>query len=283
MDLAPCIGDIARLLLGTPNEALSTRTQWRCANNSSIAVEVAGPCWAMTAGDDLDRGNPRFAIVCPAYVIGKGLPARALEMLMVIAEARCNSTGKTIPLSHRQIAYRLDMHFKNVPRCLGGQLAVGALEVLSRGTGPGGPSIYRVVGTIVDRRATVFNSEDGSTRLARATVLNAEDNSVRKKESSVPVSNETAPDGTSDLANEVVDLGVRILTRQSIPEGQARTLAGECRSQLGNAATLDLLLSVARDLDRTHLRRRRARCAAASWIGSSSSTSDEPATRSAAR
>jgi hypothetical protein len=216
----------------------------------------------MTAVNGLDRGNQRFAIVCPAYVIGKGLPARALEMLMVIAEARCDSTGKTIPLSHRQIADRLDMDFQNVPRCLRRLLAVGALEVLSRGAGPGAASVYRVVGTIVDRHATVINADYGTTGLASATVINAdygtvinahdgtvitpENTTVRKKRSSISVSNETAPNGASDLTKEMFDAAVRILTGNGIPERKARSLIGKCRSQLGNAGALDLLLSVAK-------------------------------------
>jgi hypothetical protein len=214
-------------------------------------------------GNGNDRGNHRFAIVCPAYVIGKGLPARALEMLMIIAEARCDSTGKTIPLSHGQIADRLDIDFRNVPRYLGRLLAVGALEVLSRGTGPGAPSVYRVIGTTVYRRTTVISPDDGSTYRARATVINAddgtvispddgavinpEDHSVRKKRSRIPVSNETAPNGAlNDFTKEVFDAAVRILTRDGISERNARSLIGKCRLQLDNAGVLDLLLSVAK-------------------------------------
>jgi len=41
-DLSGCIGDIARKLLGPPNETLSTRAQLRFGNNGSVAVEIAG-------------------------------------------------------------------------------------------------------------------------------------------------------------------------------------------------------------------------------------------------
>jgi predicted P-loop ATPase len=41
-DLSGRIGDIARKLLGPPNDALSTRAQLRFGNNGSVAVEIAG-------------------------------------------------------------------------------------------------------------------------------------------------------------------------------------------------------------------------------------------------
>jgi hypothetical protein len=42
-DLAPHIGDIARIVLGEPNRKHSTRTQLRYGRNGSVAVEIAGP------------------------------------------------------------------------------------------------------------------------------------------------------------------------------------------------------------------------------------------------
>ena len=43
IDLAPCIGEIARRLLGEPNRELSTQAQLRFGTNGSVAVEIAGP------------------------------------------------------------------------------------------------------------------------------------------------------------------------------------------------------------------------------------------------
>lgn len=42
IDFSSYIGDVARRLLGEPNRALSTRTQWRYGSHGSMAVEVAG-------------------------------------------------------------------------------------------------------------------------------------------------------------------------------------------------------------------------------------------------
>jgi len=43
IDLAPCIGDIARRLPGEPSRELSTQAQLRFGSNGSVAVEIAGP------------------------------------------------------------------------------------------------------------------------------------------------------------------------------------------------------------------------------------------------
>ena len=42
-DLSDRIGDIARRLLGLPNEHLSSREQLRFGTNGSVAVDIAGP------------------------------------------------------------------------------------------------------------------------------------------------------------------------------------------------------------------------------------------------
>lgn len=52
-NLSDRIGEIATLLLGQPNERLSTRTQLRFGNNGSVAVEIGGP----KAGTWFDHEN----------------------------------------------------------------------------------------------------------------------------------------------------------------------------------------------------------------------------------
>jgi hypothetical protein len=43
MTLSDQIGEIARRILGQPNERLSTRTTLRFGTNGSVAVEISGP------------------------------------------------------------------------------------------------------------------------------------------------------------------------------------------------------------------------------------------------
>src|SRR5947199_9823462 len=67
-DLSGHIGDIARLLLGEPNKALSTRTQWRYGNHGSIAVEIAGPKRGEWYDHETNRGGGPWEML---YLIGE--------------------------------------------------------------------------------------------------------------------------------------------------------------------------------------------------------------------
>jgi hypothetical protein len=109
-------------------------------------------------GNGHDRGY-RFAIICPGYLIGKKLPTAAWEIYSAIAERRIPRTDRTRPTSNRDIADRVNLDRRNVPRYLSQLKKVGAIEVLLLGTGPGARSVYRVVGT----PATDIRPDVGST------------------------------------------------------------------------------------------------------------------------
>jgi hypothetical protein len=131
-------------------------------------------------GNGHDRGY-RFAIICPGYLIGKKLPTAAWEIYSAIAERRIPRTDRTRPTSNRDIADRVNLDRRNVPRYLSQLKKVGAIEVLLLGTGPGARSVYRVVGT----PATDIRPDVGSTPErpkhpvrpveTRATDINSED------------------------------------------------------------------------------------------------------------
>jgi hypothetical protein len=232
-------------------------------------------------GNRLDRGNHRFAIVCPAYVIGKGLSARALEAYLVIALERITNTGRTRPLSVRTIANQLHLAEPRwVHRYIRDLIAVGAIERLDRGRGPGAASIYRVIGTDDlagsdsldrDRVGDRGNGLDQATGDKYVTGLGATGDkhvtglgatgdthvtgtgdthvtAIRKNRTTDSVSDETAPDGSSgDPIKQMFSTAIDILTRYGIPEPRARTLVGKWRSQLrDDGRLLKLLLNVAK-------------------------------------
>jgi hypothetical protein len=118
----------------------------------------AGDRRADGQGNGHDRGY-RPAIICPGYLIGKKLPTAGWEIYSAIAERRIPRTDRTRPTSNRDIADRVNLDRRNVPRYLSQLKKVGAIEVLFRGTGPGARSVYRVVGTA----ATDIRPDVGST------------------------------------------------------------------------------------------------------------------------
>jgi hypothetical protein len=202
----------------------------------------------MTGGNGLDRGNPRFAIVCTDYLIGKRLSGRLWETYAALAEARIPRTDRTRPISVREIATRLHTDdLRHVWRDLERLRDVGAIAVLERGRGPGCASVYRIVGTAFDPPATVAQSGDGSTPQPRATVAKSGDGtvaksgditvanfatgSVGKKGDRVSVSNETAP--RDDLSKQMFHHLTSYLTSTGVPDRQARSVIGKWRSDLG--------------------------------------------------
>jgi hypothetical protein len=93
----------------------------------------AGDRRADGQGNGHDRGY-RFAIICPGYLIGKKLPTAGWEIYSAIAERRIPRTDRTRPTSNRDIADRVNLDRRNVPRYLSQLKKVGAIEVLLRGT-----------------------------------------------------------------------------------------------------------------------------------------------------
>jgi putative DNA primase/helicase len=57
VDLSHHIGDITRLILGSPNDQLSTRKQLRFGSNGSIAVEIDGPAVGSWFDHETGRGG----------------------------------------------------------------------------------------------------------------------------------------------------------------------------------------------------------------------------------
>jgi hypothetical protein len=132
-------------------------------------------------GGGVDRGNHRLTISRPGYLRDNKVPRIGWEIYSFIAENRIPRTNQTRPLSHRQIAAAVHIDRTNVNRYMRTLKAAGAIEVVSRGTGPGARSVYRVVGT-----ETVVKSDDSSTpdRSAptRATVVKSDYRTVVKSD-----------------------------------------------------------------------------------------------------
>ena len=114
--LSPHVAEIARAILGRPNEQLSTRTQLRFGTNGSVAIEIAeekrgewfdheaaggGPWELLTIKGRMTKAD---AIGWLRWRLRIGLPRKALAILsrpMIIATSAATFCSRSADSSQR--------------------------------------------------------------------------------------------------------------------------------------------------------------------------------------